>query len=211
MKSFLVGGTTGVLVSLVVFWLLFQWYVPQNYIDRDEGRLIAERNNMLLSEIDSLRDDLDTLRFQVAQHDQRPAAPDQDVTEQWIQRRVDVHRELKVRTVRDLKYEYISMPIGEATLPEESRQSILDQIAMADEGTVYLVVGITDDLPYAPPFADLKQQGLALKRAKYVKELIEDHYGQRDDIFIDVLMDQTDRRGIMVSRIQFEPAERSAR
>ncbi|ADU66308.1 hypothetical protein LGV61_07840 [Desulfurispirillum indicum] len=202
MKSFLFGGLISIALSAALFWLFFQWYVPENFISKDESRLIADRNNMLLMEIDSLREDYDRMRLELAE---APVVQEtQDVTEQWIQRRLEVHRDLKVRRVEQLSYEYFSMPVGEAILPEAERQAILNEIAMPSEQTVYLIVGITDELAYAPPLADLKQQGLAVKRARYVENLIENFYGERTDLFIDVLMDQPDRRGIMISRITFE-------
>ncbi|WP_027390678.1 hypothetical protein [Chrysiogenes arsenatis] len=211
MKSFLLGAAASFLVALIVFWVM-----PRNSISPDDARRLAESNTTFQGELTTLRNEYRELfaEYELLRNAQNPqeyaGGAILEVRDGTPEEMAEMERKLAgmassaLRRISSVRYEFYQMPVGQVRLPKKEIDAILTRIAAPSPDVIYLIVGIADERPYAPPFADLKQYGLALTRAKHVESLIQAaHNNQRNDIFVDVLIDQKDRRGVMISKITF--------
>lgn len=211
MKSFLLGAAASFLVALIVFWVM-----PRQAVSPDDARRLAESNTTLESELTTLRNEYRELfaDYELLRSAQNPqeyaGGAVLEVRDGTPAEMAEMERKLAgmassaLRRISSVRYEFYKMPVGQARLPKKEVDALLARIAPPSADVIYLVVGVADERPYAPPFADLKQYGLALTRAKHVEHLIQaaQQY-PRNDIFVDVLIDQNDQRGVMISKITF--------
>lgn len=226
MKGFLAGLTITLAIAGLLYWYLFGQYVPDNYIPRTEAAALAEQNDAYQHDIDELREQYRELynrsgalerskrelehELALARNQPQPPSETRTVSRpdpQQIQQAVDsALARLDVHVGRQGVFEFYQMPVGDAWLPPEEFQRLLEQVSPRTQpGVLYLIVGISDEKPFAGTHPELKQQGLAVRRAKHLETLLESEYGARSDLVFDILTGRADQRGVLVTRIEFEP------